>query len=696
MKKDPRRVLVLGAGVAGMTVAHELMERGYEVMILEQGLSPGGKAATQYPWKKFGDQLIQVPAEHGFRLFPSFYRHVIDTMERIPFFPAEQPPMGRSPTRPSHKRPTDPSATSSKEPPPRLGRTYHSVADNLIATPTAAMARFGERPRHVLRAYGNNLDGVMRLLRDALAGEHFYDRRETDLQRFQLKTLQYLTSCSKRRDDVKSPHAYGNRTWWEFLGAQHFAPRFQNEVDTFIRTMVAMEARNGSARTIGNVGMQLLLDLVSEGTRVDRVLNGPTSDQWLLPWEAYLRLPTCPKDEFKPFRYPVDFRYGIRVRRMRYDYRQRRIVEVVAEMQSGEQKKFWLESPEDAPDDVDKFRFHHVVAALPIDGMKRLLTHAMPDDWAYELVKDDPQLEWIRNLDLDRYTAWMAGIQFYLERDVPIVKGHVYYPEAPWKLSSVSQAQFWGPEFFENYGGKTFRGILSVDVCDWQSRVGKFAAGARNKVASECESAEVVADEVWEQLRHSLTVSDTSLLPDCRPTFHLDENIQFPHPEPGRKPETTKPSSGPNKPPARVAYNSSPYFIHPAGSHVERPQAHTAIKNLFLAGDYVSTVTDLATMEGANEAARRAVNAILEADGHDGQGCTLYPFEEPAQLDFFKRLDEDLFIRGEPHLFEALGLYEHVERSRSAETASTVVRMATAGLRGTQLLVGRSDPWYRE
>ena len=41
----------------------------------------------------------------------------------------------------------------------------------------------------------------------------------------------------------------------------------------------------------------------------------------------------------------------------------------------------------------------------------------------------------------------------------------------------------------------------------------------------------------------------------------------------------------------------------------------TRIPNLFLASDYVRTHTDLATMEGANEAARRAVNGILDATG---------------------------------------------------------------------------------
>ena len=49
-------------------------------------------------------------------------------------------------------------------------------------------------------------------------------------------------------------------------------------------------------------------------------------------------------------------------------------------------------------------------------------------------------------------------------------------------------------------------------------------------------------------------------------------------------------------------------------SWADRPQAATEIGNLLLASDYVRTHTELATMEGANEAGHRAVNAILLAD----------------------------------------------------------------------------------
>ena len=62
------------------------------------------------------------------------------------------------------------------------------------------------------------------------------------------------------------------------------------------------------------------------------------------------------------------------------------------------------------------------------------------------------------------------------------------------------------------------------------------------------------------------------------------------------------------------AANLEPLLVNTANSWEDRPDAVTRIPNLFLASDYVRTHTDLATMEGANEAARRAVNGILERD----------------------------------------------------------------------------------
>src|SRR6476660_8829137 len=95
----PTQVIILGGGVAGMSAAHELIERGFEVVVLESGDIAGGKARSIPVIHKGEDtpgvQLREgaggpighrVPGEHGFRFFPGFYKHVIDTMRRIPSF----------------------------------------------------------------------------------------------------------------------------------------------------------------------------------------------------------------------------------------------------------------------------------------------------------------------------------------------------------------------------------------------------------------------------------------------------------------------------------------------------------------------------------------------------------------------------------------------------------------------------------
>src|SRR6186997_74019 len=77
-------VIVIGGGVAGMSTAHELVERGFSVRVFERQSLPGGKARSVAVPGTGTDGRPDLPGEHGFRFFPRFYRHVIDTMRRIP------------------------------------------------------------------------------------------------------------------------------------------------------------------------------------------------------------------------------------------------------------------------------------------------------------------------------------------------------------------------------------------------------------------------------------------------------------------------------------------------------------------------------------------------------------------------------------------------------------------------------------
>ena len=142
--------------------------------------------------------------------------------------------------------------------------------------------------------------------------------------------------------------------------------------------------------------------------------------------------------------------------------------------------------------------------------------------------------------------------------------------------------------------------------------------------------------EVWAQLKAALNNQDPPQIVDAnRVDWFLDPDIVLPNP------------SG--------VTNLEPLLINYAGSLQYRPNATTEISNLFLASDYVHTYTDLATMEGANEAARRATNGILDASGSNTQPCQLYKFSYPVLIEVARDADYFAFKAGFPNWFDDEG-----------------------------------------
>jgi hypothetical protein len=66
----------------------------------------------------------------------------------------------------------------------------------------------------------------------------------------------------------------------------------------------------------------------------------------------------------------------------------------------------------------------------------------------------------------------------------------------------------------------------------------------------------------------------------------------------------------------------------------------TGVDNLFLASDYVRSNTDLASMEGANEAARRAVNGIISRSGFGGDHCRIWPLPQVPGFGPLRAIDK--------------------------------------------------------
>jgi 15-cis-phytoene desaturase len=91
----------------------------------------------------------------------------------------------------------------------------------------------------------------------------------------------------------------------------------------------------------------------------------------------------------------------------------------------------------------------------------------------------------------DGLVAWMNGIQFYLDTDIPITHGHSVYVDSPWALTSVFQKQFWKDFALESYGDGRVRGILSACISEWEAPgivYGKpvFATSISRKAETRC------------------------------------------------------------------------------------------------------------------------------------------------------------------------------------------------------------------
>jgi hypothetical protein len=259
------------------------------------------------------------------------------------------------------------------------------------------------------------------------------------------------------------------------------------------------------------------------------------------------------------------------------------------------------------------------VAAMPVEKA-RVLFDAPVRAAAPELAR------------LDKLTYdYMNGIQFFLNRPpAERVKGHVAFLESPWALTSIDQGLFWNRNLNTQYGNGKLAGILSVDISDF------FTPGILyGKRAVDCTRRQI-ANETWAQLKAGLnTASTTSLRDDMIISWFLDTAIQ--HPAAG----------GP-------AVSTEPLLINTAGSLDHRPNSHTAIPNLFLAADYVRMNVDLATMEGANEAGRQAVNALLHEAGSSAAPASLGTLWQPAELDALRNLDAQRYRDGQPNLIDLI------------------------------------------
>jgi uncharacterized protein with NAD-binding domain and iron-sulfur cluster len=541
-----KKVIVIGGGVAGMSAAHELMERGFTVEVYERNkIYCGGKArSVDVPGSNQLHPDKYLPGEHGFRFFPGFYKHIVDTMKRIPF-------------------------------------KNGSVHDNLVQVDRVQISRFDQKPIDTVVSFPNSKDDIQAVIA-SMHADTGLTQEEIDL--FSSKVWQLLTSCYDRRIND-----YERIGWWQFMDADNQSDTYRALlVEGLTRTLVAANAKYASTKTGGDIFLQLLLNMANPTIQADRVLNGPTNDVWLNPWIDHLN------------KSGVKYTYNAKCTKLDFE--------------NGQITGAWISFDDSQP---QKVTGDYYVLAVPVEVAAPLIT----DD----MVAYDMTLQGIR--DLAPSVAWMNGIQYYLSEEVNIVHGHCIYVDTPWAITSISQIQFWKGYDIEKRGNGKIKSILSVDVSDWE------VPGLNGKIANECTIDEV-KKEVWAQIKKSLNVDGQVIISDdMLVDSYVDADIH--------------PADEPGKPFKLV--NDEPLLVNRVNTWSLRPEAYTRISNFFLASDYVRTFTDLATMEGANEAARRAVNCILNVSGIDAKECEIWNLHEPEFVIKARHHDHERYCKGLPY-----------------------------------------------
>lgn len=550
MVSDGSSIAILGGGVGGLTAAHELAERGFDVTVYEANDRLGGKASSF--WYEPDGSAPSLPAEHGFRFFPGYYRNTRDTLARIP-----TPDGG-------------------------------TVADNLVETEETLITSVSG-PEHLKPTQTpSTIEGWLAAIRPT--GERL---SIAEINYFQQRLLMLLTSGRLRREQELE-----DVTMWEFLDAESRSQAYREHLVEITQPLVAMKPQIASARSIGQIYLQLQFDQIYPNRPGESVLNGPTSVVWIEPWVAHLRS------------LGVEFQTNSRVTAIESDGERVTGVSI------------------DGPGGSTTVTADQYVAAVPVEVMATLVTPS--------LEQAAPSLSGVKRLE----TAWMNGIQFYLTEDASLAPGHQAYSDSPWALTSISQGQFWknGRFDIEERSNEAVGGVLSVIISDWSS-----PGVVYDRPAREC-TREEIETEVWTQLTDHLNQSRERVTEEMVYDWVLDRAIE-------------RDDDG------EQLTNETPLLINTVGSLRHRPHAETAASNLVLAADYVRTETDMATMESANEAGRRAARAILRRSDRSVSPPDVWGLDEPRIFEPLKRQDDIAFKLGAPHPGEVESGIRSVVRS---------------------------------
>lgn len=493
-----KKIAVIGGGIAGLTVAHECVEAGFEVHVYEKHPYFGGKAQGFHTDDGY-------PVEHSLRIYgATSYLSLFDTLMRIPF---------------------------------GNGKT---VFDNLTPMDYFWIISYKDqiKSQKIPQRFSVN---IFKRLHSIVRDFHNWGLSLKDIFGFFSILLSYLVM-----PDEKKRKVLWEKSFSDYYHLEKFSPSFRLYILAFADTIAAAKP-SATAAVVADFFCRVFfsfhnpLNLESKFS----VMNGPTNEQFIDPWVRHLA------------------KLGVH---------------------------FHLQSPVNHVEIKDD----EVVSATIKNGTKikaDIYVLALPAPAAKHLI---PSLGWPENLPLE----WSMGLQFFLNRipdHMKDLRTFFLFAESPWKVVCNIE----GPELWPNIElPPNVKGILSVAISNIHEPGILFG-----KPFHACSP-----EEAMQEVLAQLSIKD----PSCVLRYAFDQTIQYLTESEYLKNKEIYADweATPVNEHGSLWVSENPLFIEKPGTFHARPVVNTAIKNLFLAGEYIDATLHLPTMEKANQTGKLCAESI--------------------------------------------------------------------------------------
>lgn len=228
-KTEKPKVVVMGAGIGGLTLAHELAKKDFDVTVYERNDIVGGLARSRY--HKEPDSGETYPVEYSWRVYGTHYNNLLRILGEIP----------------------------------RSEKTG-TVFDSLVKVYSFVFARFDKE--EVVVAHGKN---VKKLIESFVTG---------DRTKILSKVFYSITMSTQRMDSME------NVKWKDFC--DDLSPEAQKFMVRMWGPVLGMDPSHMSFSVIARI-LQVILGGFLGATGSLYLLNKPTSDGWFDEWTEHLK-----------------------------------------------------------------------------------------------------------------------------------------------------------------------------------------------------------------------------------------------------------------------------------------------------------------------------------------------------------------------------------------------------------------------